>query len=85
MSLAKCTRIFFVIYLVQSKVHPDLLQLLYTCGTAISVAVLPWIPNIWGMVAVRGIMGVCCGGQDTGRFYFILIYLFIQYFKRYTL
>ena len=57
-----------VLYLVQSKVHPDLLQLLYTCGTAISVAVLPWIPNIWGMVAVRGIIGFCCGGQDTGRY-----------------
>ena len=42
-------------------------MIMYTSGTAITATVLPWIPNIWGMVVIRGFMGFCVGGQDTGN------------------
>ena len=31
------------------------------------MGVLPWIPNIYVIVAIKGILGYCWGGQDVGN------------------
>ena len=51
---------------VHKKAHPDILLFLYTATHAISAGVLPWIPNIYVMSGLRGVLGYCCGGNDIG-------------------
>ena len=51
---------------VQEKFNPRLMLFLYTTGTAVTIGLLPWIPNFIGMVIIRVFNGFAIGGQDTG-------------------
>ncbi|XP_052792146.1 sodium-dependent glucose transporter 1-like [Mya arenaria] len=51
---------------IQDKFNPRLMLFLFTTGTAITIGLLPWIPEIIAMVIIRVINGICIGGQDTG-------------------
>ena len=51
---------------VHRKLQPDIVLFLYNTCQALSTGALPWIPNIYIMVVLRGVTGYCNGGQDIG-------------------
>ena len=36
-------------------------------GAAVFTAAVPWCPNFWSMLLMRVLMGISCGGLDSGK------------------
>ena len=53
--------------LLDGKANMTFLLALCQFGAAVFTAAVPWCPNFWSMLLMRVLMGICCGGLDSGK------------------
>ena len=52
---------------LDGKGNTTVILAIYQLGMAVFTTAVPWCDTLWLMLLMRILMGICCGGLDTGN------------------